>query len=145
MSEEKIKEKKKWQPVNIILGLLILSTNFYFFKSLPPPIFLLYIPPAIILILTRKNNFFSFLILFAVGLTASLIITFDGFLILGSAVYMFFSTILLPSSFRIHWTDSMCSTDPIYVSGLSRICCLSVFCWYLFAKIVSFAFIALIS
>ncbi|MDD5043841.1 MAG: hypothetical protein PHD51_04270 [Patescibacteria group bacterium] len=97
MPEEKvreIKEKKKWQPINIILGLLIIGSVFYFYQSQPPFIALPRLIPTLVLIFTRKNNVFSFLILFLIGLTVFFITTFDGFLILGSAVYMFISTIL---------------------------------------------------
>ena len=38
---------------------------------------------------------------------------------------------------KIYNSESTISTEPIYVSGLSNICCLSVFCWYLFAKFIS--------
>jgi len=97
MPKENIKEmkgKKKWQPVNIILGLLIISLVFYFSKSQPPFIVLPRLIPGLVLIFTRKNNFFSFLVLFLIGLTVFFVTTPDGFLILGSAVYMFISAIL---------------------------------------------------
>ena len=105
MSEENVretKEKKKWQPVNIILGLLIIGAIFYFYQSQPPFIAYARLIPAIMLILTRKNNFFSFLILFIVGLTVFFITTLDGFLILGSAVYMFISAVLRMFKVRRH-------------------------------------------
>ena len=88
------KEKKKWQPINIILGLLIIGSFFYFFWSQPLFLICIKLIPAIVLILTKKNNLFSFLVLFLAGLTVFFITTFDGFLILGSAVYMFISTVL---------------------------------------------------
>jgi len=91
---KKIKEKKKWQPVNIILGLLIIGLVLYFSKSQPPFITLPKLIPGLVLILTKKNNFFSFLVLFIVGLTVFFLTTPDGFLILGSAAYMFISAIL---------------------------------------------------
>jgi len=97
MPKENIKEmkgKKKWQPINIILGLLIISLVFYFSKSQPPFIVLPRLIPGLVLIFTRKNNFFSFLVLFLIGLTVFFVTTPDGFLILGSAVYMFISAIL---------------------------------------------------
>lgn len=97
MSEENIKktkEKKKWQPINIILGLLIISFVFYFSQSQPPFVTCLRLIPGLVLILTRKNNLFSFLVLFIVGLTVFFITTPDGFLILGSAVYMLISAVL---------------------------------------------------
>jgi hypothetical protein len=76
------------------LGLLIIGSVFYFSESHPPFITLPRLIPGLVLILTRKNNIFSFLVLFLVGLTVFFITTPDGFLILGSAVYMFISAVL---------------------------------------------------
>ncbi|MDP2964491.1 MAG: hypothetical protein Q8N39_00475 [Pelolinea sp.] len=94
-----IKEKKKWQPINILLGLLIISLVFYAIQSqslnLPPLLFaFLRIIPALILIFTKRNNCFSFLFLLIFGLTVFFITTIDGFVIIGSAMYMFLSTVL---------------------------------------------------
>lgn len=94
--------KKNWQPINIILGLLIIGAVCYSSHSLPLLIIVVRLIPAIVLILTRENNFLSFFVLFIVGMTVFLIISLDGFVILGSAVYMFISTILRLFKVRIH-------------------------------------------
>lgn len=88
------KTRKRWQIINIIWGLLIIGSIFYFFQSQPPFVIVLRIIPAIILILTRKNNIFSSLVLLLFGLTVFFLTTLDGFLVLGSAIYMFISAIL---------------------------------------------------
>lgn len=87
-------EKKRWQPVNIILGLLIIGFIFYF--CWPNSSFASFIRliPAIVLILTKKNNIISFIVLFLFGLTIFFLPTGDALLILVSAMYMFFSAIL---------------------------------------------------
>jgi len=90
-----IKEKKEWQLVNIVLGLLIIGFVFYFSKSWPPFFTLPKLISGLILILTKRNNLFSFLFLLIIGLLVNIfIITPDNFLILGSAIYMFLSVIL---------------------------------------------------
>jgi hypothetical protein len=97
MSEENIKktkEKKKWQPVNIILGLLMIGFIVYFCWPKSSLVACLRLIPAIVLILTRRNNLFSFIILLLFGLTIFGLPTFDGFFILGSAVYMLISAVL---------------------------------------------------
>lgn len=96
MSEENItvtKEEKKWQPVNIILGLLIAGFIFYFCWSKSFFLTFIRLIPALVLILTRKNNIFASIVLFIFGLTILFLPTFDAFLLLVSAVYMFFSAV----------------------------------------------------
>lgn len=93
-NSEKIKEKKKWQPVNIILGLLIMGCTFYFAWSSSSFIAIIRLIPAILLILTRKNNIFVSIVLLLFGLTIAIVPTFDAFLLLVSAVYMFSSALL---------------------------------------------------
>jgi len=115
--EKETKEEKKWQPINIILGLLIIGFVFYFCKSQPPFVTFLRLIPGLVLILTRKNNIFSFLVLFIVGLSVFFIITPDGFLILGSAVYMFVSTILQAFKVKKHVLISL-ALILILASGL---------------------------
>lgn len=97
MSEENVtetKEEKKRQPVNIILGLLIIGLIFYF--CWPKSSFLAFVRliPASVITLTRKNNIFASIVLFIFGLTILFLPTFDAFLLLVSAVYMFFSAVL---------------------------------------------------
>lgn len=93
-SLEKPKEKKEWQPVNIVLGLLIIGCAFYF--SFPKSSFIAIarLIPAILLIFTKKNNLFVFIVLILFSATLLLLPTLDAFLILVSAIYMFFSSIL---------------------------------------------------
>ena len=45
-----------------------------------------------------------------------------------AGIYFIFFSIIFPSSFITYISLSISSTDPIYVSGFSRICSLSVFC-----------------
>jgi len=98
---EKIKEKKRWQPVNIILGLIIIGCVLYF--SLPHSSFIaiLRLIPAAILILTRKNNIFTAIALCLFGLTLFLLPSVDAFLLLVAAVYMFFSALL--RMYKVKW------------------------------------------
>jgi len=99
---KKIKAKKSWQPINIILGLLLIGSIFYFSRLQLSFIAYLRFIPAIVLILTRKNNILAFIVLFIFGLTAAFFPTGDGFLILVLAMYMFFSTILRMCKVKIH-------------------------------------------
>jgi len=98
---EKIREKKRWQPVNIILGLIIIGCVLYF--SLPHSSFIaiLRLIPAVILILTKKNNIFTAIALCLFGLTLFLLPSLDAFLLLVAAVYMFFSALL--RMYKVKW------------------------------------------
>lgn len=84
---------KKWQPINIALGLLVAILACYFNHS---NLFLLIVGliAAVILILTRKNNFFTFLALLIISLTKIFYSTPDIILIMASAMYMLISVIL---------------------------------------------------
>lgn len=102
MFEENIKKakkiKKKWQLVNIILGLITIGLVFYFswpvyWQESSIVVYLRFIP-GIVLILTRKNNIFSFIPILLVGLLVLSFPTVDGFFIILAAVYMLFSAIL---------------------------------------------------
>lgn len=108
MSEENIKktkEKKKWQPVNIILGLLMIGFIVYFNGSPTPApesiVAYSRLIPAIALILTRKNNIFTLSVLLLFGLTIFVLPTGDAFIFLVAIIYMFFSMIL--RLFKIKW------------------------------------------
>ncbi len=97
MVEEEIKatkEKKRWQPVNIILGLLIAGCVVYFVWPGSPALAIARLIPVVLLVLTRKNNIFAAIVLFLFGLTLFLLPTFDALLLLVSAAYLFFSAIL---------------------------------------------------
>jgi hypothetical protein len=107
MPEEKIKktkEKKKWQPVNIILGLLMIACIFYFNgpqNGLQSIVAYSRLIPAIALILTKKNNIFTLGVLLLFGLTIFFLPTGDGFMFLVAIIYMFISMIL--RLFKIKW------------------------------------------
>lgn len=107
MPEEKIKktkEKKKWQPVNIILGLLMIACIVYFngpYNGLQSIIAYSRLIPAIALILTKKNNIFTLGVLLLFGLTIFFLPTGDGFIFLVAIIYMPISIIL--RLFKIKW------------------------------------------
>ncbi len=94
----KLPEKKKWQPINIALGLVTAALVYYFCRPIywADASIVVYVRliPVLVLILTKKNNLFSFFILLLIGLTSISFPTFDGFFVLGLAVYMFTSSIL---------------------------------------------------
>ena len=99
---EKIKEKKRWQPVNIILGLIIIGCVLYFTLPHSLPIAIVRLIPAVILILTRKNNVFTAIALCLFGLTLFILPYLDAFLLLVAAVYMFFSALLRMRKVKWH-------------------------------------------
>ncbi len=92
------KEKTKWQLLNIALGLVTAILVYYFCRPIywADTSIVVYarLIPVIVLILTKRNNLLSFLVLLAVGITSISFPTFDGFFILGLAIYMFVSSIL---------------------------------------------------
>ncbi|MCE5195882.1 MAG: hypothetical protein LLG09_01955 [Negativicutes bacterium] len=101
---KKTKEKKKWQPVNIVLGLLMIGFVVYFNgppKGLLSIIIYSRFIPAIALILTKKNNIFTLSVLLLFGLTIFLVPTGDAFIFLIAIIYMFLSIVL--RLFKIKW------------------------------------------
>lgn len=91
-------EKKKWQPLNIALGLVVAVLVYFYCRpvywEVASIIVYARLIPAVVLILTRRNNLFSFLILLILGLTSITFPTIDGFFDLGLAIYMFVSAVL---------------------------------------------------
>ena len=101
---KKPKEKKKWQPVNIMMGLLMIGFIVYFNRSSKGPESVVAYSrciPAIALILTRKNNIFMLSVLLFFGITIFFLPTADTFIFFVAILYMFFSTIL--RLFKIKW------------------------------------------
>jgi len=101
---KKAKEKKKWQPVNIILGLLMIGLIVYFNgpqNGLQSIVAYSRLIPAIVLILTKKNNIIALSVLLLFGLTIFVLPTGDAFMFLIAIIYMFISMIL--RLFKIKW------------------------------------------
>ncbi len=90
----KLHNKKEWQPVNIVFGLLIIGCIFYFTWRVSSFLAIARMIPIAILVMTRKNNIFAAIVLFLFGLTLFLLPTFDAFLLLVAGVYMFVSALL---------------------------------------------------
>lgn len=99
---EKISENKKWQPVNIILGTVLIGLIFYYCFPKSSFLTILRIIPAAILIFTRKNNIIFSIILFLSGMTIFVLPTLDAFLLLVIAVYVFSSAILRMLKVKMH-------------------------------------------
>lgn len=92
MSEE-IKEIKKWQPINIIFGLIIAIAVVYYSSS-DMLVLTLRLLAALVLIFTKRSNFLSFLVLFILSATVIFSHTPDVILIIAAASYMLVSSIL---------------------------------------------------
>jgi hypothetical protein len=102
--EKETKEKKKWQPVNIMMGLLMIGFIIYFNRSsngLESIVAYSRFIPAIALIITRKNNIFTLSVLLLFGITIFFLPTEDTFIFFVAILYMFFSMIL--RLFKIKW------------------------------------------
>lgn len=101
---KKIKPKKKWQPINIILGLLMIGFVIYFNEptnGLASIVAYSRLIPAIALIFTKKNNIFTLLLLILFGVTIFVQPTADAYIYLVSIIYMFISIVL--SLFKVKW------------------------------------------
>ena len=69
----KLPEKKKWQPINIALGLVTAALVYYFCRPIywADASIVVYVRliPVLVLILTKKNNLFSFFILLLIDIS----------------------------------------------------------------------------
>lgn len=81
VQEERKKPWATWQPVNIILGILVLLSvplnlfRLYFHILLLPVLFIFAVVSAFIIIRTQKNNFLSGLFLLIIGLVQNFLIS----------------------------------------------------------------------
>jgi len=99
------REKARWQPVNIVLGIVTFGLVLCFCRPAywmeAPSLVYARLVAAIVLILTRRNNLLSFIGLLLIGLTTIPFPSIDGFLILFSAVYMLSSAVF--RMFGVKW------------------------------------------